>query len=254
LRPADPSNPEYVRAVTGAMTCLHKARAGWLQVRTAEFPACDVEGAGNAAMALAGFALELDRMGDALRWLARAEQELGEEHESSVCSMLACGKRTLALVCNDMTARACGDNVEGQLGMGTSREIRTFSVVEMCNVTRKLAEQEYVRAVEAAIACLHKARAGWLHVRTAEFPAGDVEGAGKAAMALAGFALELDRFADALRWLARAEHELGEEHESSVEQNLDFVLVHLEQEYETSFLRENFKVWSAKAALYKNVH
>jgi hypothetical protein len=45
--------------------------------------------------------------------------------------MLACGKRTLALVCNDMTARACGDNVEGQLGMGTTRDIRTLRVMEL---------------------------------------------------------------------------------------------------------------------------
>jgi len=112
----------------------------------------------------------------------------------------------------------------------------------------------YVRAVEAAIACLHKARAGWLQVRTAEFPAGDVEGAGTAAMALAGFALELDRMGDALRWLARAEHELGDKHESAVEQNMDFVLSHVEQEYETYWLRENFKVWKAKAAICKNVH
>jgi len=113
---------------------------------------------------------------------------------------------------------------------------------------------EYVRAVEGSIACLHKARSGWLQVRTAELPAGDVEGAGKAAMALAGFALELDRLGDALRWLARAEHELGEEHESAVEQNMDFVLLHVEQEYETYWLRENFKVWKAKAALRKIVH
>jgi hypothetical protein len=110
---------------------------------------------------------------------------------------------------------------------------------------------EYVRAVEGAIACLYKARAGWLQVRTAEFPAGDVEGAGKEAMALAGFALELDRLGDALRWLTRAEHELGEEHKSAVEHNMDFVLLHVEQEYESILLRENFKVWSAKAAFCK---
>jgi len=112
---------------------------------------------------------------------------------------------------------------------------------------------EYVRAVEVGIACLHKARAGWLQVRTAEFPAGDVEGAGKSAMALAGFALELDRMGDALRWLSRAEHELGEEHESSMQQNLDFVLVHLEHEYETYLLRDNFKMWKAKAGFGKKL-
>lgn len=46
--------------------------------------------------------------------------------------MLACGKRSLAVVCSDSTARACGDNVQGQLGMGSAREIRTLSVLEMC--------------------------------------------------------------------------------------------------------------------------
>jgi len=30
-----------------------------------------------------------------------------------------------------MTARACGDNGRGQLGMGTAREIRTLSLLEM---------------------------------------------------------------------------------------------------------------------------
>jgi len=110
----------------------------------------------------------------------------------------------------------------------------------------------YVRAVEAAIACLLKERAGWLQVRSAEFPAGDVVGAGTSAMALAGFALELDRMGDALRWLARAEQELGEKHKSEVEQNMNFVLLHVEQEYETYWLRENFCHW-AKAALCKIV-
>jgi len=107
----------------------------------------------------------------------------------------------------------------------------------------------YVRAVEAAIACLHKARAGWLLVRTEEFPAGDVKGAGTAAMALAGFALELDRIGDALRWLVRAKHELGKQHASAVKQNMDFVFLHVENDYETSLLREIFEAWNAKTAL-----
>jgi hypothetical protein len=90
----------------------------------------------------------------------------------------------------------------------------------------------YVSKLERAIALVEQERTGWLQVRTADFPAGDVEGAGKAAMALAAFALELDRLEDALRWLARAEHELGEEHKSDVEQNMHFVLLHVKQEHQ----------------------
>jgi len=56
--------------------------------------------------------------------------------------MLACGKRSLAVVCNDITARACGDNVQGQLGLGASREIRTLSVVEMFDAEAKTAERD----------------------------------------------------------------------------------------------------------------
>jgi len=90
---------------------------------------------------------------------------------------------------------------------------------------------------------LHKARAGWLQVRTAEFPAGDVEGAGKAAMALAGFALELDFMGDALRWLAKARKELGPAHKGTVALNVAYVLAHIEQEYETTLQREVLKAW-----------
>ena len=54
--------------------------------------------------------------------------------------MLACGKRSLAVVCSDSTARACGDNWQGQLGMGSSREIRTLSVLEMCVANCKSAD------------------------------------------------------------------------------------------------------------------
>jgi alpha-tubulin suppressor-like RCC1 family protein len=41
--------------------------------------------------------------------------------------MLACGKRSLALVSKDLSARACGDNCSGQLGLGRRREIRTLT-------------------------------------------------------------------------------------------------------------------------------
>ena len=41
--------------------------------------------------------------------------------------MIACGKRSLAVVCKDLSARVCGDNISGQLGLGCRREIRTLS-------------------------------------------------------------------------------------------------------------------------------
>jgi alpha-tubulin suppressor-like RCC1 family protein len=47
------------------------------------------------------------------------------EHDNG--NMLACGKRSLAVVSKDMSARACGDNCEGQLGLGRRREIRTLT-------------------------------------------------------------------------------------------------------------------------------
>jgi hypothetical protein len=101
----------------------------------------------------------------------------------------------------------------------------------------------YLRAVERAIACTENARAGWLAVRTDAMPAGDKEGAGKAAVALAGFALELDHFGAALRWLMVARKELGAVHEGTVAQNVAFVLAHVEDEYETALQRVVLEAW-----------
>jgi hypothetical protein len=101
----------------------------------------------------------------------------------------------------------------------------------------------YLRAVQRAIACTENARAGWLAVRTEAMPAGDKEGAGKAAVALAGFALELDRFGAALRWLTVARKELGTVHEGMVAQNVAFVLAHVEYEYETALQRVVLHAW-----------
>ena len=73
--------------------------------------------------------------------------QCGQEDDTACTSslqrdMLACGKRILAVVCNDMTVRACGDNVQGQLGLGVAREIRTLSVVEMFDAQAKTTEKE----------------------------------------------------------------------------------------------------------------
>ncbi len=104
----------------------------------------------------------------------------------------------------------------------------------------------YVWALERAIACTKNARTGWLAVRTEALPAGDMEGAGKAAAALAGFALELDRLGDAMRWLARARKELGVAYEPTVAQNLAYALARVEEEYETTLQRDVFAAWALR--------
>jgi hypothetical protein len=105
----------------------------------------------------------------------------------------------------------------------------------------------YVWALERAITCTKSARAGWLAVRTEALPAGDVEGAGKAAVALAGFYLELDRLGEAMSWLACARKELGPAYENMVVQNLECVLAHVEQEYEATLQRDVFAAWTLRA-------
>jgi hypothetical protein len=77
LRPADPSNAQYVGAVERATGLMEDARQCWLWRN-------DLDSAGRASAALSAFAFELDRVGDALRWMARAQKELGPEHEEHV--------------------------------------------------------------------------------------------------------------------------------------------------------------------------
>jgi hypothetical protein len=112
----------------------------------------------------------------------------------------------------------------------------------------------YVWALERAIACTKSARAGWLAVRTEAMPAGDMEGAGKAAVALAGFALELDRLGDAMRWLTRSRKELGSVYEPIVAQNLEYALAHVEEEYETALQRAVLKAWNKGVDAYYWIH
>ncbi len=103
--------------------------------------------------------------------------------------------------------------------------------------------RSYVWAFERAIACTKSAREGWLAVRTETLPAGDKESAGKAAVALSGFALELDEFGDALRWLVRARKELGPAHEGTVAENLDYVLAHVDDVNDKEMLRDVWDTW-----------
>jgi len=94
----------------------------------------------------------------------------------------------------------------------------------------------YVFAVEHAIGLIEDTRECWL-------PRGDQESAGRASAALAGFALELDRFGVTLRWLERTPKEPGPEHEKDVAQNFSFVLAHVEDEYETALQQAVLQAW-----------
>ena len=48
---------------------------------------------------------------------------------------------------------------------------------------------------------------GWLAIRTDEFPAGDVEGAAQASLAIACYYLELDELEKGRKWLEKAQDE-----------------------------------------------
>ena len=76
----------------------------------------------------------------------------------------------------------------------------------------------------------------------------DLDIAGRTLGALAGFALELDRFGDALRWLARARKELGPAAEKDVAQNFSFVLEHVEDEFKTALQQSALQAWRGEPA------
>ena len=59
---------------------------------------------------------------------------------------------------------------------------------------------------EQARAMRLEERQGWLAVRTSEFPAGDLEGAAKASLAIATYHLELQELEKGREWLAKALH------------------------------------------------
>jgi hypothetical protein len=99
----------------------------------------------------------------------------------------------------------------------------------------------YVFAVEHAIWLTEDAQECWL-------PRGDQESAGRASAALAGFALELDRFGDTLRWLTCARKEPGLEHDKEVGHNFSFVLAHVEDEYETTLQQSVLQAWREVSA------
>ena len=99
----------------------------------------------------------------------------------------------------------------------------------------------YVASVERAIGLVEDARLYWV-------AHGDQDGAGRLSGVLAGFAMELDRFGDALRWLARARKELGSAHEKHVAQNFSFVLAYVNDEHATALQREVLRAWREAAS------
>jgi hypothetical protein len=69
-------------------------------------------------------------------------------------------------------------------------------------------------------------RQGWLAVRTSEFPAGDLEGAAKASLAIATYHLELQELEKGREWLAKALEEAPEDKalvRAAIEHNMSIV-------------------------------
>ena len=85
------------------------------------------------------------------------------------------------------------------LGMGHEASALSFGAqfLSTDNPERK-------KQFEKAMAIRLEEKRGWLAVRTEEFPAGDIEGAAKASLAIATYHLELDEMDKGLEWLSRA--------------------------------------------------
>jgi len=65
---------------------------------------------------------------------------------------------------------------------------------------------------------------GWLAVRTEQFPAGDLEGAAQASLAIACYYMELDEHDKGQKWLQRAMEEVPKDKEfmcAVIEHNMD---------------------------------
>ena len=67
-------------------------------------------------------------------------------------------------------------------------------------------------------------------------------------MTLAGFALELDRFGAALRFLTTVRKDLlpqYRQYTGDIVMNIDFVLAHIDEEYETDLHQRKLQAWRA---------
>ena len=73
---------------------------------------------------------------------------------------------------------------------------------------------------------------GWLAVRTDEFPAGDLEGAAQASLAIACYYLELDELEKGRKWLEKAQDEAPKDKIllcAIIENNMEIVKIMMQQ-------------------------
>lgn len=68
-------DPLRVQHLQAAINMRRTERNGWLAVRTSEFPAGDLAGAAQAALALAAYYSDLDDVASAREWVLRAANE-----------------------------------------------------------------------------------------------------------------------------------------------------------------------------------
>ncbi len=91
-------------------------------------------------------------------------------------------------------------DVDGKLlGMGHQATALVFGA-QFLSTDNPERRKQY----EKAMAIRLEEKRGWLAVRTSKFPAGDVEGAAKASLAIATYYLDLDEMDKGLEWLSHA--------------------------------------------------
>ena len=111
--------------------------------------------------------------------------------------------------------------------------------------------EAYRSNIESAIGIAKKEREGWCAIKTQAFPDGDFVGAGKAAMFISGLYMELDHFTAALTWCVQAARDFrkaSSTYDNHVNTNMDFILLHMEDERNVHYLKRSFDSWAACAA------
>lgn len=109
----------------------------------------------------------------------------------------------------------------------------------------------YRSNMERAIAIAKNEREGWCAIKTQAFPDGDYVGAGKASMFISGLHMELDEFMAALRWCVQAARDFrkaSSAYDTLLNANVDFVLLHIEDERNVHYLKRSFDSWAACAS------
>lgn len=106
---------------------------------------------------------------------------------------------------------------------------------------------KYTASIESAISITKQEREGWNGVKTEAFPSGDFVGAGKAAMYISGLYMELDDFNQALAWCVQAARDFrkGSSENAEVDINMNFILLHMDNEREIHYMMRVFSSWVA---------